>query len=170
MAMAYSIDASSTTCFWDTVGQTISETAKTTVRTINQTVEWIDHTITYYCDNNLPHPINVIAKAAIKALPFIIMQACLPTPVHIACIIAIVAYSALTRNPEQPSSSLKDTFINAFTFRSFVSAGTNAIAFAQTGAIPSLLWTITNLTLGVLTFLQSNLAKDVFQKHPAAAV
>ena len=124
-------------------------------------VQWLEHAVTHYCDKYLPHPINVIAKAALGALPFIILQTCLPTPLYLASVVTIIAYSIITRKPEQPSS-LRENLLNAFTFRNLFLAGTSAVAFAQTGAIPSLLWSITNLTLGVLSSLQSGLAQNIF--------
>jgi hypothetical protein len=124
-------------------------------------IDLLDRTFTHYCDTHLPHPLNVITKAAFGALPFIVLQACLPTPLYIASLVAIIAYDMLTKNPDEPSSLVK-TLPNAFAFRSFFLAGVSGAAFVQTGAIPSLLWTITNITLGILASLRTHLAQDIF--------
>lgn len=143
-----------------------------TAQKINTTVCWLNRNITYYCDTYLPHPINIIAKAALRSLPFILLQTLLPFPLRIASVVVIAIYSIATSKMDSAKSrdfpNITELFQNAVVFSSLISAATDTITFVTTGQVISLVYAITNVAVAVITALHTHLAQDIFSRRSAA--
>jgi hypothetical protein len=123
-------------------------------------IVWLDRTITSYCDQNLPQPFNVIAKAAIKALPFIILHSLVPPLVNIGTLIVISLISDAANGTEKRLQAMPN-IINSLSLNLLYNAGFTLFHIATTHDPVAILWGISNTITGIFLAFKSGLIPEI---------